>query len=332
MKKQLTILLAVLLVLALGACAAPSATPSQPPAGQSAQPIRIAGLTGPTTMGLVKLLDDAKNGLTQNQYDFLLAGSADELTPKLVKGDLDIAMVPANLASVLYNNTDGQVQLLAINTLGVMYIVEQGESVSSIADLKGKTIYATGKGSTPEYVLSYVFKEHGLDPENDVDIQWMSEPTEVVATMGQNPGTVAMLPQPYVTVAQSNIEGLRIAIDLNQAWEQLDNGSALLTGVAVVRRDFALANPDAIGAFLREYEQSAAFANAQVEQTALLVEEYNIVKAPIAQKAIPYCNITFIAGEEMQTVMDGYLKVLYDQNEKSIGGKMPEADFYYQAG
>ena len=291
--------------------------------------IRIAGLKGPTSMGMVKLMEDAENGEAANNYTFTIAGSADEVTPKLIQGEFDIAAVPANLASVLYNNTEGAVKLLAVNTLGVIYIVEKGDSVQSLADLKGKTIYATGKGSTPEYALNYILSENGIDPAADVTVEWKTEPTEVVQLLAQSENAVAMLPQPYVTVAQTQVEGLRVAVDLNQAWSELDNGSLFLTGVLVVRADFAEQYPDQLAAFLQEYQASTEWVNANVPEAAQLVEKFDIVKAAVAEKAIPYCNITYLAGDEMKTAMAGYLQVLFDQNEKSVGGKLPGDDFYY---
>lgn len=291
--------------------------------------MRIAGLKGPTSMGMVKLMQDAEDGTAKNNYTFTIAGSADEITPKLTQGELDIAAVPANLAAVLYNNTKGAVQLLAVNTLGVIYIVEKGDSVQSLADLKGKTIYATGKGSTPEYALKYILSKNGIDPDKDVTIEWKTEPTEVVQTLAQADGAIAMLPQPYVTVAQGQVEGLRVAVDLNQAWNDLDNGSLFLTGVLVVRTEFAKEHPEQIDAFLKEYEASTQWVNANVADAAQLVEKYDIVKAAVAEKAIPACNITYIAGQQMKDATTGYLQVLFDQNPKSVGGQLPDDGFYY---
>ena len=238
--------------------------------------------------------------------------------------------MPANLASVLYNNTEGAVQLLAINTLGVIYIVEKGETVNSIADLAGKTIYATGKGSTPEYALRYILSENGVDPDTDVTIEWKSEPTEVVSTLAAAESGVAMLPQPFVTVAQNSVEGLRVAIDLTEAWDALDNGSMLLTGVLIVRKDFAEEHPQAIADFLEEYQASTEYVNENIAEAAQLVEKFDIVQAAIAEKAIPYCNITYIAGTDMKEPMDGYLQVLFEQNADSVGGTLPGDDFYYE--
>lgn len=291
--------------------------------------IRIGGLKGPTSIGLVKLMEDDEAGAAKNDYDFTVAGSADELTPKLVQGELDIAAVPSNLASVLYNNTEGAVQLLAINTLGVVYIAAKGVEITSVEQLRGQTIYATGKGSTPEYALRYVLQENGIDPDSDVTIEWKSEPTEVVAILSESESGVAMLPQPYVTVAQTQVEGLNIALDLTEEWDKVSDGSMLITGTLVVRKEFAQEHPEALREFLEEYEASTEYANSNVADAAQLVEKFDLFKAAVAEKAIPYCNITFIAGEDMKEPMEGYLNVVYGQAEAAVGGKLPGDDFYY---
>ena len=293
--------------------------------------IRIGGLKGPTSMGMVKLLKDAEQKQSYYTYDFTLAGAADELTPKLINGELDIAAVPANLASALYNNTGGKIKLLAINTLGVLYIVEKGENVKTLSDLKGKTIFATGRGTAPEYALNYLLVENGIDPGKDVVIEWKNEPTEVVALMAQNQASIAMMPQPYVTVAQGAIENLRIAIDLTKEWDALNTESMLLTGVLIIRSEFADGNPDQIAKFLEEYKASTEFVNANIKEASILIEEFDIVKADVAEKALPFCNIVFYAGDDMKTAMHGYLEALYNQNPQSVGGTMPDDNFYYGA-
>ena len=280
-------------------------------------------------MGMAQIMRNAKDGVAANNYQFTIAGSADELTPKLLQGELDMLAVPANLASVLHNNSGGKVRLLAVNTLGVVYIVEKGETVQSFADLKGKTILATGKGSTPEYALRYLLAENGIDPDKDVTIEWKAEPAEVVALLSKAEGGVAMMPQPFVTIAQGQVEGLRVAVDLTQVWDDLQNGSMMITGVMAVRSDFADANPEAISLFLDEYRASTEFVNANPADAAAIIEEFGIFKAAVAQKAIPACNITFMEGEAMKTAMQGYLSVLFAQNPKAVGGKLPEDVFYY---
>jgi len=162
-----------------------------------------------------------------------------------------------------------------------------------------------------------------------VTFEWKSQPAEVVAMFQEGTATVAMLPQPFVTVASTQVEGLRVAINLNEAWEALDNGSALITGVLVGRREFVEAHPEVVAEFLARYEESIAFANENVEEAATLVEEYGIVKAAVAKKALPHCNLRYIDGSDLQTALTGFLNVLFEQNPKAVGGKLPDAGFFY---
>lgn len=313
----------LLLLLCLSGCAAKQAEPAT---------VRLGGLKGPTSMGMVKLLSDAEQGKTENTYEFEMAAAADELTPKLLKGELDVLAAPLNLCAILSANSDGAVQLLAINTLGVLSIVENGgEEIGSWEDLRGQTIYATGKGTTPEYALRYLLAQYGLDPDAGVTMEWKSEPSEVVAQLAALDHGVAMLPQPFVTAAKAQLPELRVAMDLTEEWDKLDNGSRLLTAGLLVRRDFAEANPDAIAAFLQEYAASVDYLNENVTEGAALVEQYDIVKAAVAEQAIPSCHVVCITGEEMKTAASGYYQVLFDQNPSSIGGAMPGDDFYYEA-
>lgn len=293
--------------------------------------VRIGGMSGPTSMGLVKLMNDAENGETANTYEFAdLSAEASAFVAPLSSGELDIAAVPSNLASVLYNNTDGGIQVLAINNLCVLSIVERGDSIQSMADLNGKTIYATGQGATPEYTLRYLLKENGVDPDADVDIQWCSDTTEILSYVINDEEAIAMLPQPFVTVALSQVEDLRVAIDLNDEWTALDNGCEQITGVIVVRKEFAEQYPDAVDTFLSEYEASMKYTAEDAAGAAELIEKYGIVaKAAIAEKALPGCHLNFEAGSEMKTSMEGFLQILYDANPASIGGSMPGEDFYY---
>lgn len=295
--------------------------------------MRIASLKGPTTMGLVQLMEAAKDGVSRHDYQVTMYGAADEIAPQLIKGDIDIALVPCNLASVLYNKTEGQVQLAAVNTLGVLYLVSTGEDVKTVADLKGKTIYATGKGTTPEYVLNYILQENGLVPGEDVTIEYKSEATEVLAAMQASSGyPIAMLPQPYVTTAQMQMENLKVVLDLTQEWDKVSPDSGLVTGVAVVRKDFAEKNKVAFQEFLEDYGASVQWVQENNGKAAQLVAAYGIVpKAEIAEKALPACNITFLTGKEMKAKASGYLQVLYDQDPAAVGGKLPDDAFYYGA-
>ena len=334
MKKGLAACLALVMCLSLAACGGDQEeeTPAEDPVT-----VRVAALKGPTAMGMVKLMSDsdaaAESGeeTTGNTYDFTLAASADEVSPKLMQGELDIACVPANLASVLYNRTDGGIVTLAVNTLGVLYIVENGNSVQSMADLAGRTIVASGKGSTPEYALRYLLTENGIDPDTGVTIDWKSEHSECVASLASGAATIAMLPQPFVTVAQTQLPDLRVALDLTEEWDALDNGSALLTGVVVARADFVAEHPAAVEQFLTSYAESVDWVNDNTADAAALIGGYDIVDAAVAEKALPYCNIVCITGTEMMDMLSGYLSVLWEQSPESVGGAMPNDDFYYGA-
>ena len=318
LKKFFALCLTLALVLSLAACAQKPAETTDPaetpdtPAQEVEAPVtaRIAALKGPTAMGLVKLMSDAPSSANGPLYDFTLAGSADEVTPALIKGELDMACVPANLAAVLY-------------------IVENGESVQSLADLKGKTVVAAGKGSTPEYALRYLLSENGIDPDADVTLDWKSEHSECVAALASGQASIALLPQPFVTVAQSKLEGLRMALDLTEEWDKLDNGSALITGVIVARSDFVEAHPAAVGSFLTAYAASVDWVNANTADAAALIGEYGIVDAAVAEKALPYCNIVCITGAELLEKLPGYLSVLYNADPAAVGGAMPDNSFYF---
>jgi len=328
MKRFSGMILAVLLLLSLTACGQSAPTKED---AASAVTVRLGALKGPTAMGMAGLFETIETGTARQGYAYQLAGSADELTPLLLKGDLDIAAVPANLAAILYNNTDCALQMLAVNTLGVLYLVEKGgEPLTDWESLRGETIYSSGKGSSPEYVLNYLLEQNGLTPGEDVTIAWKNEHAEVVAQLAQMDSGIAMLPQPFVTVAQSKIEGLTVAMDLTEEWDALDNGSQCITGCLVIRREFAEENPDAVSTFLAEYADSTSLAAEDPAACSLLIEKYGILEsAAIAEKALPYCNIVDLAGAEMRDAVSGYLQVLFDANPKSVGGKVPENDFYY---
>lgn len=289
--------------------------------------VRVGSLKGPTSMGLVHLMDETEND-EEASYTFEMMTASDELTAKFTSGDLDIALVPANMASILYNKTEGNIQVLDINTLGVLYIVTADETITGVADLKGKTVYSTGKGQTPEYVLNYLLDANGIS-EGDVTVEYKSEATEVVSTLAQDASAVGILPQPFATAACKQNESLKEVCDLTQEWDKTGKGT-LVTGVTIAKKDFIEANPEAIGDFLDEHEASIEFAAENTAETAELVAAAGIVeKAPIAEAAIPKCNLKFLDGEEMKTALSGYLEVLLEQNPESVGGSLPEDDFYY---
>lgn len=325
MKKKILLLLLAAALLLLPACGATAK-------GMSAEgPVCIAGLKGPTTMGLVNLLDMEQQGTAALDYDLQLYGTADEIVPGLIKGELDMAAIPANLAAALYQKTKGGIQVMAVNTLGVLYVVEKGDTVHSMADLAGRTILSTGKGTTPEYLLRYLLEKNGLDPDKDVKIQYCSEATEVTAQMAAaQKDAIAVLPQPYVTAAGMKDPSLRVALDLTAEWDKVSD-SQLVTGVTVVRTQYAQEHPDVVEAFLQEYAQSVRTANTDLDRTAALCEQQGVVaKAAIAKKALPACNIVCRTGDEMQKDVSAYLSVLCAADPAAVGGKLPDEGFYWK--
>ena len=295
----------------------------------SAADVSVAALRGPTSMGMVWLMSESEKGdVDGNSYSFQLEGAADALVPLVVRGDVDIAAIPGNLASVLYNNTDGRVEVIGINTLGVLYIVAHDDSVASVDDLRGRTIYSAGKGAMPEYALQYVLASNGLEVGRDVFIEWKSEHAECVAALKSDPEGVAMLPQPFATTAMMSDPSIRIAIDLNDLWEE-KVGSVLITGVTVANKAWAEENPEALQAFLGSYRESVEYANSDIQGAAALIGKYGIVPEKVAAAALPYCQVTLITGDEMKTALSEYLAILFGQNPKSVGGALPADDFYY---
>ena len=342
MKKLTSVLLALALALSLAACggAASGTTASSAASGEAVSEaasseeakelstndaLRIAGLKGPTTMGLVNLLSMEEDGTASMDYDLQLYGAADEIVPLLMKGELDMAAIPANLAATLYQKTEGGIQAVAVNTLGVLYVVEKGgDTVQSMADLKGRTILSTGKGTTPEYVLRYLLTQNGIDPDKDVTIEYYSEATEVTAQMANTEDAIAVLPQPYVTAAGLQDDTLRVALDLTEEWNKVAD-TQLITGVTEE-------HPDVVAAFLTDYAKSVEAANTDLDGTAALCEEQGVVaKAAIAKKALPNCNIVCLTGDELKTNASAYLQVLFDADPKAVGGAMPGDDFYWAA-
>ena len=294
--------------------------------------VKVGALKGATTLGLLPLEDKAANGEAGENYEFSMMTAADELLPMMIKGELDIALLPSNVASILYQKTNGDVTAIDINTLGVLYMVSGDSSITGVEDLAGRTIYLTGKGTTPDYVLHYILSGNGMDADSDCTLEYKSEATEVAALLAENPDAIGLLPQPFVTAACAQNDALSVILDMNAEWEKLqgEDGSRLVTGVTVVRNEFLQEHENAVATFMEEHQASAQSMNSDVENGAKLAAASGIIaKEPIALKAIPKCNITYIDGADMKQALSGYLEVLYEQNPESIGGALPGDDFYY---
>ena len=312
--------------------AAPQVTTSQEVV--QGEEVRLAVISGPTGIGAAKLLTDSDRGETVNHYTYTIAADNNEVVSGLTsqEGEFDIAMVASNLAANLYNKTDGDVRILALGTQGVLHILEGsgGTAIQSMADLKGKTIYATGQGANPEYILRHLLTENGLDPDKDVEIVF-ADPTEISAKLLSGEIDTAMLPVPAATAAIAKSQGsVRDAIDLTQAWNDLDNGSQLIMSAVVARADFLEEHPQAVQTFLREYEGSVTYVRDNPELAGELVAQLGIApSATIAQQAIPQCNLVFLSGTDMKPAISGYFEVLYDIDPTAVGGALPDDGIYY---
>ena len=338
MKKFLSLILALIMVLSMAACSNEPTEPEEPVSSEAEVPeeptepevpefsgaeVKVGMLKGPTGMGAAWLMEQDELGLTLNNYEFIVAGAADELTGQLVQGGLDIAALPTNAISALYNKTEGKIVCLGVNTMGVLYILENGENILSISDLEGKTVLASGKGSTAESVLSHLLAENNVNAE----IYWASEHTEAATLAITGEYDVVMLPEPFVTNVMSKNADLRVALNLSEEWKMLTGGVMTMGGIAV-RKEFLEQNPEAVAEFVKDYGMSIDFTNENPAEAGVLIEKFEIAAAAVAENAIPRCNIVWLAGEEYHTVLKNFLSVLFEANPASIGGNLPGEDFY----
>lgn len=335
MKRIGCMLLALLLCLSMVACGQGGNEPQEPQEPQEPTPaeVNLYVLSGPTGIGAMNLWAAADAGETQNTYHVTMPGANDEVVAAISNGDADIAAVATNLAATLYNKTGGGVTVLAVNTLGVLYMLSNGQEIASVADLAGKTIYSPGQGANPEYILRYVLTGNGLTPDEDVTIQFVGEGSELLTVWQNDPEAIIMAPQPVATSLLMQNEGAKTIFDMTAEWDKVAGGeSTLMMGCVIVRNEFLQENPGAVELFLKDYQASIEKAQSDVVGTAQLCEQYGLIpKAALAQKAIPSCGLTFVTGGEMKTALSGYLQVMFDANPKSIGGAMPADSFYYGA-
>lgn len=330
MKKILALLLTLMLTLGLTACGQTDNNSSVASETPELVKANVYVLSGPTGIGAANLKDKADDGKTEGDYNVTVVAQPDEIVAKISNKEADIAAIATNLAAKLYNKTEGNITVLAVNTLGVLNVVTpKGVEITSLNDLKGKKVYTTGQGSNPEYIINYLLEKNGI--KDDVTLEFKAEGTELLSVWATDPNAIIISPQPVATTLTIQNEGAKIAIDLTKEWEKVDNKSALMMGCVVVRNEFLKDNKATVDKFLEEYKASIEAANNDIDTTATLCETYGIIpKAPIAKKAIPNCNITFVSGSEMKTKLSGYLQVLFDADKTAVGGKLPADGFYYE--
>lgn len=332
----LSIIMALVLTVTMAACTGgtenttPDVTDPAPvkatlPEGQA---MNVYTLKGPTGMGMAEMMADEKDE-TDKDRNFTVVSAPDEITAAIINGDADVAACPVNLASVLYNKTGGRVQLLALNTLGVTYILTNGVEINSIEDLRGKTIVSAGQGATPEYIITKLLSDSGLTVGEDVNLEFKSEHSDVASLLVAGEAQIALLPEPQVTSATVQSENVKIALDLTKEWET-KYGTKLVQGCVIGRTDFINAYEGEIDEFLEDYKESVDFINTATDEAAQMIVDAGIIpKAPLAKKAIPNSYITFITGEEMVKLTKENLQVLFDAKPASVGGTLPNEDFYY---
>lgn len=322
MKKLISILIAAVMILSFAGCGKTETETTV---------IRLATLKGPTGMGMVKLISDDESA-EAHKYEVTLSSAPEDIKAGIINGSYDIAAIPTNLAAVLYNKGGADISVLAVNTLGVLYVLENGNSINSISDLKGKKIYSTGQASTPEFIFDYILECNNIDPDKDVEIEYLTEHSELTAQIASDSVAIGVLPEPNVTTAlnSSQSRNLRIALDLTEEWEKASPDTTIMQGCIVVSNDFLKNHPEEVKQFMDEYKKSVDYVNNNIKDAAALCETTGIVpKAVIAEKAIPNCNIVFITGEEMKTQLNSFFDVLFKADASSVGGKLPDDNFYY---
>ena len=319
MKKTALLILALVLAFSVSGC-------SENKAEIGNEPINVTMLKGPTGIGAVKLMEESEKNETDGNYNINVSAAADDAMAKIISGEVDIAAVPTNIAPLIYNKTNGNIAVLAVNTLGVLYIVENGDSIHTIKDLEGKTIYSSGQGAVPEYVLNYLLEKNNVE---NVNIVYMTEHAEVAAALADGRADIALLPEPNVTAVIMKNSEIRIAVDVNDEWKKT-NGSELAMGCIVAGKEFIDENKEAVDIFLKEYSESIDYVNNNVSEAAELVEKYGIMaSSDAAVKAIQNCNIVYKEKDEMKTMLEAFYDVLYKANPKSVGGEIPDTELYY---
>jgi NitT/TauT family transport system substrate-binding protein len=291
--------------------------------------VSMAVIKGPTGMGAAQLMEQNAQGLSKNDYTVTVAASPDEVAAKVINKEVDIAMLPTNLAAVLYQKTQGSIEVAAVNTLGVLYLLEKGDTIHSLADLSGKTVYMAGQGAVPQYVFQYLLDKNQV---TDVTIQYMTEHAEVATALATGQADIVVLPEPNVSGVLMSDASARVALDFNQLWaETVGEESSFAMGCVIVQKDFLENNKEAFELFLEEYENSIVFAKENPEQTAQLIQKYEILpKAEIALKALPNCNIVYVDGILMKETLEPFYELLWNANPKAVGETMPDESFYYE--
>lgn len=328
--KFIAIITAVIMSISLAGCSAP-VVETAPQADDPKPVLTVAALKGPTGMGMAKLMDDEAKDDTDIDYEFSMLDAPDELVGKIINKEVDIAALPTNLALTLYNKTKGEVQLLAVNALGSVYVLENGSQINEVDDLKGRTISSSGKGATPDFIMQYILSENGMDSQQDVQIDFTLSHSELAAAVVSGDVDIAVLPEPFVTTVMSKNKDIRVALDLSKEYSELsDEASVLPMACIVVQRSVAEDNKELVDTFLKSYQESVEFVNENHDEASQMIADQGILPNPqIAKSAIPSSNIVYIDAADAREDLEKYYGILFDFEPKAIGGMMADEGFYY---
>lgn len=324
--KKLSFILSIVLIFSMVLTACSNA---DTPKTENPTTVNIIGLKGPTSIGMIKLIDEKALNSDTYKVEYSTVEAPDILTGKIINNEVQIAAVPTNLAAVLYNKTGGNVQFLAQNTLGVLYAIGKGD-ITSLEDLEGKKVAISGKGSVPEYAMNYILNQKGLTDK--VSLDYLPDHATVAQTLLAGDIDVAILPQPFVTQVTLKNPDKKILIDLNKEWEEASNGESVLSmGCLIINKKFAENNKEFVNEFLKAYEESVNYVNSNPAEAAKLVEKNEIINnATLVEKAIPYCSIVYKSAQDAKEEINAFLQILFDSDNKSVGGKLPDESFYYE--
>ena len=330
-KKVMRLFLAVAIMIVIAGCSQKSNQEAVSNQDAIKSDVHVAALKGPTGLSMLKLMDDSNQQIASTNNHFVICEDPTEIVAKISTGEIDVAALPTNMASILYQKTNQGIKMVAVNTLGMLSIVSHSDDIHSVADLRGRTVSATGQGATPQYAFEYILKENGLDPLVDLTVEYKSEHAELSALLLTGQVEIAMLPEPFVTQVTMKDPQIKPVLDLTKEWEKASAGKSILSmGCLIVRNEFVTSNKQTFDLFLNDYRESVIFTNTQIYQAAKLSAQYDIMPEEVAKNAIPNCNIVYMESAEMKSKTENFLQVLFEANPKSVGGKLPDDGFYYQ--
>jgi NitT/TauT family transport system substrate-binding protein len=288
----------------------------------------VESLRGPTGLGIAKLAGD--NPILPGDFDveYRFSSAPDVTVSNVLSGEADIAALPTNVAARLYS-AGVPYRILAVNTLGVLYIVSTDPAIEDLGDLEGRELLVSGRGANPDIILRALLEGRGIDPDEDLAIRYANH-TEAAQLLLSGREQSALLPEPFVTRVLQQSPGARIAVDIQEEWQrQLGAGSTIGLGCIVVHNRLVEEEPAFVATFLEEYLASVEWVRSNPEQAGPIVEELGVgFTAEEAREAIPRANLVGLFGVEAYRAIDPYFRALYAFDPASLGGSLPGQDLF----